>query len=222
MTSEVRKALMAAVEYEVTVTDGHLERTHYGPFSSHAEVIEFINPVAKAAQVLEGPGASPLERLAHNVRTEELPKVRSRNFAMMLLHFEDEDITQELLTELVKTHKLPPQTTSPQSAEDEQRLLEALNHEDERVIAALVRLRQSGSFQALSPLREYMTKYPKTDYRTRLAELGLQAIQERIGPIESGGLTIAEGTSGALSEAEGQEGGLAIVEKAKFQPEQKT
>ena len=174
------------------------------------DVVEHVARVVRPALVFSGGERSPLERLRANLEQETMPGVRARNLGMMLLHFPEEEVTTQSLKEELLRFNLPSGEAGALSPVEEEALTSALTGPEDRAIAAIAVLTNGGTVPAIAALRGFATQ-PEKDYRWRLAQQAIQAVQERVGPIEGGGLSLAEGPVGALSEVAAEAGAVSVV-----------
>lgn len=211
MTSRARAVMQQAVEDGVTIKEGGLELFEESAFNVLDEAQDLVVRVGRAALALSAGGHNQLERLQQNLANEVLPAVRARNLGMMLLHFPDEPLTKTSLSQELLRLGLPPGGEEPMSFEQEQQLILALTGPGDAAVAAIRVLQDLGSLPSLVALRAFAVQ-PEKDYRWRLSHQAMTAIQDRVGTLAGGGLSVAEGPIGGLSDAPDTVAAVSVVE----------
>jgi hypothetical protein len=211
LTSRAREAMQGAVADGVTIKEGCFELVEETSVAMLARAQEVVARVGRPALVLSGGGSSPLERLRENLEQEMLPGVRARNLGMLLLHYPEEEVTKRSLQAELLRGGHPSGAEGAITLAQEEALIAALQGPEDGAIAVITVLERCGTVPSIPGLRAFATQ-PEKDYRWRLAHQAISAIQERVGPIEGGGLSLSEVPVGALSEVAAGAGAVSVVE----------
>jgi hypothetical protein len=208
LDERTREVISVMVAAGIKLEKGQLYFEKKGYFQSSAEIDVLLIRMNEAADRLGALRGPREDKLLTNVLEDSDPEVRARNLAMLGLHHRHSIGVEMALKAVLGTDP---------AAVEEGRLLAVLSDGgaslDRQAAVAMV-LARSGSAGAVPLLREWAVGIDgQFDFLKRLADKAVAAIQLRIGPVEGGGLSMAQGSSGALSEVEGQGGELSLAEQ---------
>lgn len=208
LDEHTRGVISVMVDAGIKLEKGELYFEKVGYFQSPVEIDLLLVRMNEAADRLSDFGQPREDKLLVNVLEDSDPEVRARNLAMLALFHRHSIVVETALKAVLGL--------DPASATEE--LLLTFLTEDgvsvDRQAAAAMVLARSGSAAAVPALREWAAGVERElDFLKRLALKAVVTIQQRIGPVDGGGLSIAPGSAGALSEVEGVGGELSVAQE---------
>ena len=182
----------------------------------------------RAAEQLQETDTPQDQQLAQNANKDSDPEVRARNIAMLWLYHRDSPALLDALAATLSEQEF--RTHEPLSPAQHRLMLSLLEATPERVgldkqAAAAVVLGKWGTVEAVPVLRAWIearraskgwmnTQHWDSDFLKRTALQSVAAIQERVGEVDGGRLSIADATTGSLSQAQPTElGALSVAEE---------
>jgi hypothetical protein len=208
LDEQTRGIIAAMIEGKIKLENGRLYFEQVNYFETQEEIDGIIDLMNQAAKRLRVSGRPREDKLLENIREDSDPEVRARNLAMLALHHRHSNLI-ELALAAVLGAKL--------SSSDERGMLQVLSRAPAAIdqqAAAAIALGRSASGAAVPVLREWAAEIDgELDFLKRLVHQSVAAIQQRIGSVDGGGLSMVQGSVGALSEAEGVGGELSVAEQ---------